>query len=216
VLFRLLTSLVFPHYCPSCGHEWFDGVGFICSECWKRLEAFKGYRRIKEHELKERTQIAFVYNEIARLLVLHMKFYGRIDIAEKLGSVLFQQFYPQLSQIKFEAVIPVPLHSVRVRERGFNQSAVMASRLADKLKAPLRDDLLHRTRNTRPQSRLSNQERENNVIGAFAARPPVNRIPGGTVLLVDDVLHTGSTVKGCVKVLEDIGIEDIRIMAAMG
>lgn len=213
---RALTSLIFPHYCPSCGREWFEGNGFICSACWKNLDLFTGYGRIAEPDLKERSMIAFAYNDTARLLVQQMKFFGRVDIAEKLGTILFQRFYPQLRNTIFEAVVPVPLHPVRMRERGFNQSAVIAGNLAVELKTQLRVDLLTRIRNTRPQSRLSNLERKNNVIGAFAPRLSLKNIPTGTVLIVDDVFHTGSTLKGCIEALSDIGIEDVRILAAFG
>jgi len=145
-----------------------------------------------------------------------MKFYGRMDIAERLGSVLYERFYPVLKQKRFDAVIPVPLHSVRIRERGFNQSEIIAARLAEKLKVKIRSDILIRVKNTRPQSRLSNQERENNVIGAFESQSAAEDIPEGSVLLVDDVFHTGSTLKGCISALKDIGVKDIRILAAFG
>ncbi len=105
------------------------------------------------------------------------------------------------------AVVPVPLHPDRMRERGFNQAALLAEALGSRLGAPVRTDLCRRVRPTPLQSSLSRAERLANVVGAFGPGPGAHgpELPG-TVLLVDDVLTTGATVGEVARVLRAQGV----------
>lgn len=102
-----------------------------------------------------------------------------------------------------EAVVPVPLHEKKRRQRGYNQSALLAYALASRLALPFEEDWLSRVRDTGSQTRLSAAARAKNVAGAFLAKPA--QTAGKRVLIVDDVLTTGATVSECALALRRAG-----------
>jgi ComF family protein len=130
-----------------------------------------------------------------------LKYHGRAGVAGPLGTLLAERWLAAPG-CAVDGVLPVPLHPARLRERGFNQSALLAQGLAERLARPLHTDLLWRGRATAPQVGLSPEERLNNVTGAFRAAPGVR---GGRWLLVDDVCTTGATLEACAAALRDQG-----------
>jgi ComF family protein len=113
-----------------------------------------------------------------------------------------------LDYVKPDMVIPVPLHSKRLRKRGFNQSLRFAGMIFPHI--PLGIDVLSRTLNTKPQTELSMKERLRNVKNAFETASP---LPEGveTILLLDDVYTTGATVRACAKVLKKAGAKEVHV-----
>jgi ComF family protein len=110
-----------------------------------------------------------------------------------------------------DVVVPVPLHPRRERERGFNQSLLLAQRVGRALRCPVRSDLLVRTVHTPPQTELSGDARRSNVRKAFAARRPAP-LAGRQVLLVDDVFTTGSTAEACARCLKRAGASSVVVL----
>jgi len=101
-------------------------------------------------------------------------------------------------------IIPVPLHRSRLRQRGFNQAVLLGKVLSQQLSLPLLPDTLFRTRQTEPQISLSAADRRLNVKGAFKVKSPAN-VVGKRILLLDDVMTTGSTMDECAKELKKAG-----------
>jgi ComF family protein len=134
------------------------------------------------------------------------KFGGKRTLAGPLGDLLVGQC--PLPAVP-EAVVPVPLAPARERERGFNQAALIAERLARALRAPLRPGWLVRVRPTAPQSDLGANERRLNVRGAFLAAPAA---AGRHVVVVDDVMTTGATVAECARALRAAGAQRIGVL----
>ena len=114
------------------------------------------------------------------------------------------------------AVVPVPLHPTRIRERGYDQNLVLSRRIAEGLNLPLRTGLIRRVKHRPPQSRLSNLERLTNLKGAFRPDTSSGTKIDGAVLLVDDIIHTGATALSCIDALSRMGISDVRVLAALG
>jgi len=110
-----------------------------------------------------------------------------------------------------QLVIPVPLHRRRLRERGYNQSELLAAEVSDRLGLPVRSDVLLRRQTTEAQSALTLEERRANVRGAFIA---ARALDGQTVLLVDDVLSTGFTASECARVLRQVGAGQVIVLTA--
>ena len=108
-------------------------------------------------------------------------------------------------------VIPVPLHPKRKKARGFNQAQVMAEEIARIKGINLEDSVLVKTKNVPPQTFLEFEEREENVKGAFRVVAK-ERIERKTLILVDDVYTTGSTVKECSLVLRKAGAREVRVL----
>ena len=136
------------------------------------------------------------------------KFAGRRALAGPLGDLAAEQCVASLPD-GIDALIPVPLARERERERGFNQATLLARRIGRRLGVPTRPSWLARIRSTRPQSDLSAAERRTNVRGAFRAS---ERVAGGHLLLVDDILTTGATLDACARALSAAGARRVGVL----
>jgi ComF family protein len=144
-----------------------------------------------------------------------LKYEGLRVLSEPLGTLLAACW--QAQGITVDLVLPVPLSRARERERGYNQSALLARAMAGQLALPCPGRLLVRQRNTRSQVGLSAQERWDNVWGAFACHSA--ELGGQRVLLVDDVLTTGATLQACAAALRQAGASEVwalTLTRAMG
>ncbi|MCI4354430.1 MAG: ComF family protein [Thermoplasmata archaeon] len=147
---------------------------------------------------------AFVYvGAVARALG-RLKTERRAELARPLGDLLWASLEPRAGELRKVAVVPVPLHPVRLAERGFNQSGLLARRVARRLGAPLWPSALTRVRDTPRQATLRRAARIANVENAFMVREP-EHVAGRSVLLVDDVWTTGATLEACARVLLEAG-----------
>ena len=149
-----------------------------------------------------------LYTGNLRKAILHLKFYGREHLANRLGALL-QQPFEALTAPQKALVAPVPLHPSRNRQRGFNQAELLARGLVRTIRreeggVQLAADLLSRVRPTLPQVGLSLSARRENVRGVFSVPEP-QRVRNRTVLLVDDVMTTGATLSACAAALKRSG-----------
>ncbi len=151
---------------------------------------------------------AAVYEGALREALHAFKFSGKRALARPLGDLAVEQCVASLLE-GIEAVIAVPLARERERERGFNQAALLAQRIAKRLGVPTRPRWLARVRATRPQSDLPAAERRVNVRGAFRAS---RAVAGRHVLVVDDVLTTGATLGECARALRDSGARRVGVL----
>lgn len=140
-------------------------------------------------------------------LLKAFKYQRRTFIAPALATLLYDALAGHTANI--EALLPVPLHWARHRERGFNQAAELARPLARRLGLPLWQEA-RRVRRTAPQSGLTDRDRQRNLAGAFAVRDkPAYR----SVLIVDDVITTGATVRQLARTLQLAGVEELAVVA---
>lgn len=134
------------------------------------------------------------------------------DFSIPLGKIMKNSFLSSDLPLP-DIIIPVPLHSRRLRWRGFNQSELLANELAENIspgfKIPVRTDLIYRCRNTNSQMKIKNyQERKDNLKNAFVVSTVTN-MKNKKILLVDDVATTGSTLFECTKSLKESGAKEI-------
>lgn len=195
-----------PRACPGCGAQLGREVG-LCAACRASLRG-----QVETHSPLHPQAVPHLvtlgrYQGVLRRSVRALKFGGTRDLAGPLGQALGRAV-PAGWQV--QAVVPVPLHSRRLRERGFNQAELLAQALAAELGVPVLP-LLARTRYTTQQSKRHAAERQG-VEGAFALRGP---LPSGTLLLVDDVLTTGSTLLACRQALLDAGADPEQLRYAV-
>jgi ComF family protein len=148
------------------------------------------------------------YDGVVRDAIHAFKFRGKRALARPLAALIGEQ-WPSVAR-DVAALVPVPLGRPRERERGFNQSALLAERLARALGVAVQPRWLARVRDTQPQSDLGATERRANVRGAFAARVEV---AGRHVVVVDDVLTTGATVAECARALRAAGAARVGVVA---
>lgn len=144
------------------------------------------------------------YEGAARTLVHTLKYSRGMWLARDLGDVLEGCARASFDVGAIDTIIPVPLNAARFRKRTYNQSALLAEELSSRLGVPSPTRLLARTRHTPTQTHLTAEERRRNVAGAFAVREPL-LVRGRTVLVVDDVMTTGSTLSEIAATLKAAG-----------
>lgn len=133
--------------------------------------------------------------------------YGSVSSA---AAVLADGMEKAVPPGRFDVQVPVPLHSMRERQRGFNQARLLSESLSRLTGIPTVDALI-RIRATQTQTRLSREDRAENVLGAFQLRMPVE---GLSILLVDDVLTTGATAVSCAEALKEAGARGVWLITA--
>ncbi len=165
-----------------------------CEQCQKNpLQHIDGIRAASSFENPIRSTIHF------------LKYRNHKAVASILGKILTDAY--RYYQLTADVIVPVPLHVSRFRERGYNQSELLAGQLGNLLGLPVNTDTLQRIRNTKSQMQLGADERHQNVAKAFACCNQA--LLGQTVLLIDDVCTTGSTLDACADALKQSGVTSV-------
>ena len=221
-LARVALDLVFPIHCAGCGRE----GGILCAECADGLDKLtqpyclvcaapdvtgvcrwcrqfpRGFDSLRS---------PFRFKGLVRDAIHRLKYKGERTAAGPLAGLMTKYLELRFGSRSpgtlwppsVDALVPAPLHPSRLRSRGYNQSALLAQEIGKRLDLLVREDLLVRVRNTRPQVETqSPQERRDNVAGSFVCRTGAEDL---TVLLIDDVATTGSTLSECATALKAAG-----------
>ena len=190
-LAEALKDFLWPRTCAvrDCGRPVDRPGSYICSRCYATLPWFEEFAKS-----------AFAYLSPVAELVLAFKFNGATYLAGDFATALETAFRKKHDASAVDLVVPVPLHPNRLRERGYNQSGLLASGFARLIGRKLDERSLVRIRDTEHQTRLTGDERRQNLKGAFRVVAPEN-VRGRSVVLIDDVLTTGSTMDECAKAL---------------
>lgn len=149
-----------------------------------------------------------VFDSFYRAFVHGLKYDGLLPLAGTAAEILAERISEQQHVTRIDVIVPVPLHWTRRRQRGFNQSELIAKVLGERLQLPVSSDLLERIRKTQDQIGLNAKERVENMRGAFATRSKVDA-SGMRVLLVDDVITTGATLCEAARELRDAGCKSV-------
>ncbi|HLG78290.1 MAG TPA: ComF family protein [Ktedonobacteraceae bacterium] len=149
------------------------------------------------------------YDEPLRTCIHALKYYGQTRLAEPLGALLARTCRDR--GLAGDVIVPVPLHPERQRQRGYNQSQLLAEACARALGIPLGAGLLTRVRATQAQAQLAASERQSNVAGAFACISPIGAhlLARRNVLLIDDVSTSGATLEACAASLFATGAQAV-------
>jgi len=151
-----------------------------------------------EERIFERGVFGFYFTGSVREAIHAFKFAGKKEVGKRLVRMVEKRILSLCSEA--DVIVPIPVSERRLRERGFNQSFILAFEISQILKRPLLFDLLVKARETRDQAQLKREERSKNVKGAFAVEGG-KRIQGMKVLLVDDIYTTGCTAREAGRVL---------------
>lgn len=195
------VGLLEPHDpCPRCGEP--EALE-LCARCQQDTPSFAALRA------------ALLYGGPLADALLRFKYQGRSELARPLAALLTTS--PLVARASWPAeidvLVPVPLHARRLRERGYNQAALLARPLARLLRRPLACRLLERQRETRTQASLGLAERRENVQGAFVVRAPARPLLSARrVLLVDDVATSGATAEACARALLAGGASRVHVL----
>ena len=229
-LLEVLLNLVYPKVCLGCGVR-IAGGGVTCDRCLATIERLDGpqcercggpvgphaHGALACRTCAERPDLAFDrgaavvrYGGVAREAVLRLKFAGDLTPTEWIGRELAQRVGEMEWFAGVNLVLPVPLHWTRLLRRRFNQSELLARRIARTHGRLLDTRSLRRIRRTEPQSILAPEQRRQNVRGAFRVVRP-ERVRGRTALLVDDVMSTGATASECAQTLKKAGAREVCV-----
>ncbi|HVM23388.1 MAG TPA: ComF family protein [Sphingomicrobium sp.] len=222
---RWALDFALPPRCGGCGVI-VEQVHSFCPECWKKVE-FLGEGGcatcglpLQATEEKTcaaclarppriaRTRSAVAYDELARSIAIRLKYGRKVALARTMARYMA----PLVGEEGERLLVPVPLHRTRLWNRGFNQSAIVARELAGRLRIPMDPLALKRTRRTPPLKGMSALQRRKTVAGAFQVRDR-QRVAGKTVILVDDVLTTGSTAEACARALKRAGAARVELIS---
>jgi len=229
-LARLVELLIFPSFCHLCKSALEDpGERIVCGPCLGRLAAYGGpvcarcgrvvqdaggahdcARCLADPPAFTRHRSCGIYGGPLKDVILLFKYRRFAPLGRPLARFMDGALGPDGALWEgAEGFVPVPLHPSRRRERGFNQSRVLARELSRRRGLDLVEGALVKVRNAPPQAGLRAAERERNVVRAYAVRRP-DRVRGRTLILVDDVTTTGATLRECARVLKSAGAKEVR------
>jgi ComF family protein len=220
-----MVDFALPPRCAGCA-EVIDEVGAFCPACWGKMEwlgnsgcttcglplaateADNCARCLAEPPGLDRMRAAVAYDELPRSIALRLKYGRKVALARTMARYMA----PLRDGAAGDALIlPVPLHRRRLWSRGFNQSGLIARELARSWGYEVDARVLRRTRPTQPLKGMSYSQRKKAVAGAFAVADK-ERVSGRNVIVIDDVLTSGSTAEACAKALRKAGAARIELI----
>jgi len=224
-LLRQLLDFALPPRCAGCG-EIVAEVHSFCPDCWTRIE-FLGESGcttcglpLEATEAEEcgvcvakpprisRTRSAVAYDEISRSIAIRLKYGRKVALARTMARFMA----PLVQRDDHAILVPVPLHRTRLWQRGFNQSVLVAREIARATGLRSEPSLLRRVKRTPPLKGMNRRQRRKVVAGAFQVEKSLE-LQGRTVVLIDDVLTTGSTANACARALQRAGAKRVKLVS---
>lgn len=224
---QIFTELLFPRRCPVCDDIVKTWGELCCPECVHKLQYLggnycmkcgKGLSRQETeycHDCRKyphkfiRGRSLYRYESVAGSL-FRFKYQGRQEYADFWGEELYRNLGKDIQSMRADVIVPVPLHKSRFNERGYNQSALLGKALAKRIQIPYCDKIVVRHKKTLPQKQLSYTERQNNLKKAF--KLSVNDVKLNTVIIIDDIYTTGSTVDALSQVFLENGVRNVYVI----
>lgn len=224
-----IIHVLFPRRCPFCDKAMFSSVfmrtELCCAACREILEYVKEpvCKKCGKPIENERAEFCYdcrkypkdfvqgkalwVYKESVKQSMYRFKYQNRQEYARYYGSEIVRVYGDWIRRNKIEAIVPIPLHWTKKRQRGYNQAQLLAAEIGKQTGLPVYPNLLKRTRKTKAQKNLNEIERKNNLKRAFKTQE--NNVQLSYILLVDDIYTTGSTINEAALELEKAGIEQV-------
>ncbi|MCU0454346.1 MAG: ComF family protein [Bacteroidetes bacterium] len=215
-MFESFLDLLYPPTCLSCGRLLDGGTRHICASCWSEVPLVRDHPvLVAEANSKIAQDVdavvsAFVFQKTGPLqaLVHALKYENADPVGVWLGERMADEVIGRLPPI--DLIVPVPLHRSKERERGYNQAGMIANGVAKRVGSRVETGLLLRVRHTPTQTKLSIEQRRANVAEAFSVERSFERsLQGRTVMVVDDVITTGSTIAACARALRGAGVASV-------
>ncbi|QHD65161.1 ComF family protein [Neorickettsia findlayensis] len=225
--FKSFLTFLFPDCCIICSSKEELAEYGMCKPCRNKVHLLKNHlhcyccgRKMKTSNLCitcaaskpkfDEAKAVFVYNAYVSVFIQKIKFHDRTFIAKSLAKIILRHFKEDLEKCDF--IIPVPIHRVRLLQRQYNQSALIAMQLAKLIHVKVRLDILHKIKNTPPQLNLSTYRRKTNLQDAFRIGNHA-ALKDASIILLDDVITTGATVSCCAEALLQYNPRKIIVIA---
>ncbi|MDR0536545.1 MAG: ComF family protein [Tannerellaceae bacterium] len=216
-IFNDLLTLFFPRACLVCLMPLEETEQNVCLECFYNLPRLSRYasdslqQRLaiaKAHEIKTAALFRYMPDTNMQNIVYPFKYHGNYKLAYQMGRQIAISVHAHEDFKTADYLVPVPIHPKRKRKRGYNQSEHLCLGISSVWKIPVRPDALKRNVHTKSQTKKLRDEREQNVKGVFDL-DNIDDLKGCHIILVDDVLTTGSTISSCAQCL--FNIPDVKI-----
>lgn len=218
-----VKDFFFPPLCFSCNNRLADAESRVCSACWQLIEkvhpddhtvhVVRG--RFSAEGYIDEFYSCYYFQEggVFQKLVHSLKYDAITAFGVELGTHIGALLKENTEVASIDAIVPIPLHKLKQRERGYNQSESLCHGIAQVLHRPVAISVVKRLKNTASQTHLSAEERNQNVGDAFEIPGDKRRfVHAKTFLIIDDVITTGSTMQAVARVLKEAGAT--RVIAA--
>lgn len=220
-----LRDFVFPPLCFVCSSRLTDTESRLCHSCWRTIEHVHAddetVRLLRERFSAEGciddfySCYYFEESGVFQHLVHSLKYNAMTLFGIELGKHIGMMLKENVDVHSIDGIIPIPLHKLKQRERGYNQSEFICRGISAVIRRPVVSSLVKRSKNTVSQTHLTADERKKNVGEAFDIYPHEReRVEGKTFLVVDDVITTGSTIQSLAKLLKDAGAAKVIAASA--
>ncbi|MEA3328186.1 MAG: ComF family protein [Candidatus Omnitrophota bacterium] len=209
--FKGLANLIYPLYCQVCKSK-LDPANtrYLCENCWSKIKKSRAVPASGHNYFFHSLWSIGRYQGVLKDCIRLFKYNKKSFMAKPLGELMNNFIAGHLDRRAIGLIVPVPLHSSKLRERGFNQSLELAVQISKRSSLPLSSSSLYRKRPTISQTELSKQERLINVKAAFAVKNSL--VLKKQVLLVDDVFTSGATANECSKTLLEAGACAVSVL----
>lgn len=193
-----------PRLCLCCKRPIAFASTVMCDVCNAAIQ-----QASKTYNLSyiDQCYAAFYYCDVSRLAIFRLKYYGKRRLARPIARLMHDE--ARARGLSGDIIVPVPIHKSRMRQRGFNQARLLALELANLMALPCAD-ILKRTKHTEKQAGMSLAQRLSNIEGAFDIEPC--NIQDKHIILVDDILTTGTTAAQCAKLLLEQGASEVSLI----
>jgi ComF family protein len=224
-IFIPVWHFIYPPVCFTCHQMLTDGESKVCTQCWKSFQPIhpgdeQWIEMVSKFQMEGVVRDFFScylfekegkFQEVIHLL----KYQGMKSLGLRLGMDIGSRISNSQMFSDADYLVPVPLHKLKQRERGYNQSEWICRGIAQEMRIPIQTDFLKRRKYTQSQTQLNLEQRKENVGDAFKINEKcISKIKGKTIILVDDVITTGSTINACAKELIANGAEKIIAASA--
>ena len=182
-------------YCLKCGRPLSDDISGVCEKCAGHTHDFA------------RGRAMFLYDEVLKESIYRFKYGGRREYADYYSIKMSESLGPWIRSLNPDALVPIPLHKSRLKERGYNQAGLLAQGLGKLTGIPVMNDLLIRSGRTAVQKGLGAAQRQNNLKKALKISCDVVKLKN--IVLIDDIYTTGSTMNAAASCLRSAGVENV-------
>lgn len=228
---RTIIDYIYPPRCPICDDILVEGKNIPCLRCRHHIRYITSPRCMKcgKQIEDEDTQYCYdclktthyftkgiavwSYQDCIKQSIYNFKYNNKRENSKFYINEILRIYEKQIIQWKADVIIPIPLHRIRERRRGYNQAKLIADGISRQLNIPVNNNILIRTINTRPQKELNDKERIKNLANAFAVTDAFKTSQTShnikKAILIDDIYTTGATMDICAKLLRESGFEEI-------
>ena len=204
-----ILNLIYPNVCGICGTICKDN---ICKKCETKLKQYEiNKNTIIKSKYIDESFFMYKYEGMLREKIIDYKFNENAYLYKMFSKIILKNKKICGFLKKYDIIIPVPIHNVRKRHRGYNQTELIAKQISKKLEIKLENNVLIKNKNIISQSELDKKSRIENIKNAFIVEN-IDKIINKNIVIFDDIYTTGSTLNECSKMLKEVGAKKIGIL----